>query len=272
MNGCESLGASVTLEIYTLPSSPSSNNESACFGATIPPLSTIGALATIWYDDPGLTNIVGSGNSYLTGQTVVGVYTYYLTDTDANGCESAATIVTLEIYELANAPVSINEVACEGGLIPDLSATGSNLTWYSDAVLTTVVANGSNFSTGETLDGVYTYYVTETNINNCESSATVVTLTINSFSTVPFASNQTACFGATVPDLTVTGIGTSFTWYSDVALMSVVGNSTPFQTGQTAVGTYTYYVTESQNGCESPAISLSLIIYATPTTGPIIHW
>jgi hypothetical protein len=134
------------------------------------------------------------------------------------------------------------------------------------------VGSGTTFATGQTVAGVYTYYVSETNANGCESAATIVTLTINSFTTPPLASAQAACFSSVIPDLTATGFGSAFTWYIDAALTAVVGNNSPFATGQTAVGVYTYYVTESQNGCESPAAIVTLTIYATPTTGPINHW
>ena len=89
---------------------------------------------------------------------------------------------------------------------------------------------------------------------------------------MPIASNVNACFANSVPDLTATGVGTSFTWYDDAALTNVVGNNSPFSTGLTAVGIYTYYVTESQNGCQSPATTVILEIYPLPTTGPINHW
>ena len=271
VNGCESAGAPVTLEIYTLPTSPVTANESACEGSTIPDLTATGS-SVVWYSDAALTIIVSNGSPFATGQTTSGIYTYYTTQTDANGCESNAATVTLEIYALPTAPLAINEVACEGGVIPDLTATGSNLTWYSDAGLITVVGNGSNFSTGQILAGVYIYYVTETNVNGCESTGTLVTLIINSFAIIPLTSNQTACFGTPIPDLTAIGVGTTFTWYSDAALTLVVANNSPFATGQTAFGVYTYYITESQNGCESPAATVTLTIYAIPTTGPINHW
>jgi hypothetical protein len=99
----------------------------------------------------------------------------------------------------------------------------------------------------------------------------MVTLTINSFNNVPVAYNVSACFGTPVPDLTVTGVGVTFTWYDDAALNNIVGNNSPFATGQTAVGTYTYYVTESQNGCQSPPATVTLDIYAIPITTPIWH-
>jgi hypothetical protein len=45
-----------------------------------------------------LTSQVGTGSNFATGQTVSGVYTYYVIETDLNSCGSIATPVTLEIY------------------------------------------------------------------------------------------------------------------------------------------------------------------------------
>ena len=54
------------------------------------------------------------------------------------------------------------------------------------------------------------------------------------------------------------------TWYSDITLTnSLVGNT--FSTGQTSVGLYTYYVTETLNGCEGPSIPVTLEIYSLPS-------
>jgi len=270
LNGCEGPSVPVTLEIYAIPTAPTAVNQTACFGTTIPDLTASGTNLT-WYSDASLTTVVGNGVSLSTNQTSSGLYTYYVTSTDVNGCESSAISVLLEIYAIPTAPTAVNQTACFGTTIPDLTASGTNLTWYSDASLTTVVGFGASFATNQTVAGVYTYYVTETNAYSCESGATVVTLTINAFTTLPVSTNQTACFGATIPDLTATGVGTSFTWYSDVSLNIVVGNGSPFSTGQTASGVYTYYVTESQNGCESPAATVTLEIFVLPSTGPIFH-
>ena len=88
----------------------------------------------------------------------------------------------------------------------------------------------------------------------------------------PSITNETACSGATIPDLTASGSGGAFTWYSDASLTTIVGTGSPFATGQTAVGIHTYYVTETQNNCESNASTITLEIYALPVTGPISHW
>ena len=175
-----------------------------------------------------------NGQTYTTS----GIYTF--ASTNSNGCDSTATL-NLTINP---STISIsNVVACD------------SYTW-----------NGQNYIAS----GTYTY--ASTNSNGCDSIATL-NLTINSFTSSPLASNQTACFGTTIPDLTATGVGSTFTWFSDSALNVIVANNSPFSTGQTSVGTYTYYVIETDlNGCESPSATLTLIIYPTPTTGPIFHW
>ena len=90
------------------------------------------------------------------------------------GCESVASSVTLEIYSLPSTPIVNNESTCFGTVIPDLTATGSNISWYSDVSLSTLVGTGSNLSTGQASVGVYTYYVTSTDINGCESVSTSI--------------------------------------------------------------------------------------------------
>jgi hypothetical protein len=173
------------------------------------------------------------------GQTYSSSGVYTFASTNSNGCDSIATL-----------NLTINP-----------STTSSNVVTECD----TYTWNGQTYSSS----GVYTFATT--NSNGCDSIATL-NLTINLFTSTPLASNQTACVGTAIPDLIATGIGSTFTWYSDISLITPVANNSPFSTGQTAAGTYTYYVTDSLNGCESPATSVTLIIYASPITGPINHW
>ena len=67
-------------------------------GGVIPDLTA--TVLVVWYSDASLATVVGNGNSFSTGQTAAGVYTYYVTQNDGNGCESNASVVTLEIYTL----------------------------------------------------------------------------------------------------------------------------------------------------------------------------
>jgi hypothetical protein len=171
--------ATISVTVDPLPTATSAFSETACLGEVVPDLLAYGTLPT-WYSDQALTTQVYQGNWYATGQTAVGLYTYYVTET-LNGCEGPSVPVTLEIYAIPSAPTATNEVACEGGVIPDLTATVVTSTptfWYSDAALTIVVGNGSTFATGQTAAGIYTYYLSETDVNGCESAGTPVTLEI----------------------------------------------------------------------------------------------
>ncbi len=87
--------------------------------------------------------------------------------------------------------------------------------------------------------------------------------------TAPTAANQNGCFGGTIPDLTATVVGTA-KWFSDVALTNLVFTGTPFATGETAVGVYTYYVMDSLGTCNSPATTVTLTIDDVPAQPSVI--
>ena len=109
--------------------------------------------------------------------SVAGVGTHTLTYTySAGACTGASDTKVFVVTPIPSAPVA-SDVACCISNILDLTATGTNLNWYSDAGLTTNVGFGSPFATGQTTLGSYTYYVTQT-VNGCESTATAITLSI----------------------------------------------------------------------------------------------
>ena len=104
---------------------------------------------------------------------------YSLEIYDANNCFFSIDSIILNDPAIPPTPVATNQTTCFSASVPDLTATGTNITWYSDAALTTQVGTGSNFATGQTAAGIYTYYTTTTDVNGCESVANSVTLTIN---------------------------------------------------------------------------------------------
>ncbi len=157
--------------------------------------------------------------------------------------------------------IADDKSGCTARTIPDLTATGSNVKWYSDGDLTTMVHSGSNFSTGHTATGTYTYYVTQT-INESESQADTVILTINTTPGSPSATDETICFGESTPDLQATG--TDIKWYDDETMTNLVHTGTSFATGETDPGAYTWYVIQTQDGCESDPDTSVLTIHPIP--------
>jgi len=242
--GCRSAADTVKLIINATPAKPIALDTAVCSAATIPNLTATGTNVQ-WYDTS--MTLVSTGNSFATGQTIAGTYTYYVTDLNAaSGCESKADTSTLTIMISPPIPVANNVAVCFGNPIPPLSSTGTNVNWYSDAALTTLVHTGNTFNTGQTAVGVYTYWVTDSLTGCVSSTADSVSLLINTLPAKPTANNVTVCYGNPA---VMTSTGANPQWYSDATLINMIHAGSPFNTAITAVGTYTYYVTDFASGC-----------------------
>ncbi len=88
---------------------------------------------------------------------------------------------------------------------------------------------------------------------------------------------QRYCFGSVPVTITATPNlpGNTLNWYGNAALTIFLGSGTAYAHGQTAPGTYNYWVTETSgvNGCEGPAAQITMIIREAlnqpgPITGP----
>ena len=137
--------------------------------------------------------------------------------------------------------------------IADLDVTGTDLTWYSDATLTTEVAETLVF--GQV--GTFTYYVTQT-IGDCTSDALAITVTVTDPCDGTLAPNGDATqeveLNATIADLDVTG--TDLTWYSDATLTTEVAETLVFD----QVGEFTYWVTQTIGDCTSDALAITITV------------
>ncbi|MBN4051570.1 DUF1573 domain-containing protein, partial [bacterium AH-315-M05] len=253
----------VTLTINAISTTPTGYDTTICFGDPVPNLTVTGAYIQ-WYIDTVLTILVFTGDTFVTGDSAIGTYTYYVTDSTGGCPESSADTVTLRIDTVLSAPLANDTAICFGDPTPDLTATGVNIRWYSDPLLDTLVFSGDTFTTGDIAASTYTYYVTQTDTtaNNCESPADTVILTINPIPAAPAAIDTTSCEGSPVPGLTAAGI--FLNWYSDTSLTILEFSGDTFATGQTVANTYTYYVTQTVSGCESPADTSVLTIMPTP--------
>jgi PKD repeat protein len=130
-----------------------------------------------------------------------GTYDVSLTVTNAQGNNTVTKTGYINVAAVPDPPTALNQSVCEGGIVPDLTAEGDNIKWYSNPSLMNLVYQGSSFATGKTLPGVYTYYVTQTT-NSCQSAGTMVTLSINARPVVTFNALSSVCANAPAFDLT----------------------------------------------------------------------
>ncbi|HIF82235.1 MAG TPA: hypothetical protein EYQ05_17075, partial [Gammaproteobacteria bacterium] len=210
-------------------------------------------------------NLIGSFNG-------LGVNSYQVVVDDGN-CQVNGSLIVITGPGVPPAPTAGTDATyCEGDPISDLTANAdssgdnNNLTWYDDAGLTSVVQNGGGTFTPAITAGSYVYYITET-VAGCQSPSTQVSVDINPTPAVPVLSGgNTYCDGEPISDLQASaGSGNSgiFYWFDDVTLLNNIASG-PVYAPSTSIGTQTYYVVDSLNGCGGLAASVVVTINPLP--------
>ena len=125
----------------------------------------------------------------------------------------------------------------------EISLSGNDLRWYSDAALLEEIKKGNKFYP-ETTDVVY---VTD-QIETCRSNPAAVKIVVSPSPLAPGSLAAETCVNTPV-DLNASGTGIK--WYSspEAPQPSHVGNN--INQSFNAPGSYTLYITSTVNGCES---------------------
>jgi hypothetical protein len=191
------------------------------------------------------TYYVASRFVFAPGSFVYGGYTA----TGGGIWDGTLNLSAVLTVENVSSPTAAAQSFCNAGTVADLVAMGTNLQWYAAATGGTALMASTVLATG-------TYYVSQT-VNSCESMRTVVSVTVNN-TAAPTASAQTICNTGTVADLVATGTGLQ--WYS-----TLTGGTALLAT--TALATGDYFVSQTENGCESArtTVAVTVTTVTTPT-------
>ena len=237
-----------------------------CQSQTASPLvATAATGATLNWYGPNATGGTASATPTIPSTTIVGPSNYYVSQT-VNGCESVRVAMTVTVKPTPVAPGIVTPlVACQNrtgyALTATPSATGT-LNWYGTAATGgTPTATPAPLST--TAVGSLTYYVSQS-INGCEGPRAGLTVTVNAVPAVPtLPASPTYCEGVAAPALSATG--TSLRWYGTSPTgVSFSPNPTVPSTAAAAIGTTTYYVTQTVAGCESDRAGIPVLVKDTP--------
>lgn len=204
---------SMNIEIYDSPPIPvlSHSTINACVGETISDITAAGAAGNTinWYDDEELQNQIHTGTSYTPSVTEEGSYTFYVTQSDNdNSCESEAISLVIN-YSKIDPPIisTHNSTYCLGEIMPDFSASGTNIKWYADENLTDWINDGEVLDAEHHGAGEYTYYVIQTNVTEtCISDAAILQFEIVSTISAEISFNDANCYGANDGSATVVDI------------------------------------------------------------------
>lgn len=261
--GCESPRTPVNITIAAPPIISLSNNGPLCPGDNLVITlsgTDIGLPGTIYsWSGPGGFS-AASQNATITGVVYAdsGVYTISVNN---SGCISIASD-TVIVHSTPPSPTFTNPTYCQYLPAVPLSATGSNILWYTSATGGTGSTTAPIPST--MVAGVFTYYVTQT-INNCESARYPVTVTVNAKPPVPVITNNPGayCPGQTFNTYTVV-LGSNILWYN--AGTGGSGSPTAPVVNTNIPGTYTYYASQTVLGCESDRTPVSVTVYDNVTS------
>ncbi|UFH55485.1 T9SS type A sorting domain-containing protein [Spirosoma sp. KNUC1025] len=256
-NGCESPRASLSVKVKPLPGAPGVTNVSFCNNGPSSPLTANGS-GLKWFD--ASDNPLGGAPTPGTG--TVGVQTFKVSQT-VDGCEGPKATLTVTISALPAAPaVSTPSPYCQGSAAVALVASGSSLRWYGT---NQTGGSGSSTPTVPSTDtpSNSTYYVTQT-VNGCESPRAGITVTVKATPAAPGVSAVDFCQNSAAPVLTASLVaGATPNWYGTNATGGIPSATAPVP-GNTTVGTVTYYVSQTLNGCESGRAALAVRVKQLP--------
>lgn len=161
--------------------------------------------------------------------------------------------------------VAVPTAICVGQSITFNGSTSVNvaggLTWNfsNGGSPVSAVGTGPHLITYNTA-GSYTAILNGTDASGCQSTETA-TVTVNNAPMAPTVTNITYCQGQTAVALTATG--TNLLWYTSA--IGGIGSAVAPIPSTAAVGTISYYVSQTTTGCEGPRAQIDVIISPPPT-------
>ncbi|MFD2570170.1 T9SS type A sorting domain-containing protein [Spirosoma soli] len=255
INGCESPRAAVKAIINPNPDVPTVQSVRLCQNTISKPL-TAGGVALTWYGQSG--KLAGAP----TPQTSTsGVQSYSVSQT-VNGCESSRSTISVTVLPAPVTPLASSIRYCVEETARPLSATataGNTIKWYTDSLGGSPRSESPSFFTTE--PKVYTFYVTQTDANNCESARFPVVVSVVAPPPAPtVTATQAVCQGARVGPLTASP-STGLSWQGP----GIVGSSDTAPTPDTSQpNAFTYSVVQKAGSCTSPAARIIFTVRPMP--------
>lgn len=260
---------SAIVTVNALPTAAISGTTTICNGTSTTVVFKGTPNAGIIYTIDAGTNqniqLDAAGNAAVNTGNLLVTTTYNLVSVTSAGlpvCNQNISGQALITVQPITAAPTVNSAVmlCYKELALPLTATGSNLLWY------TLATGGAGTAIAPTpvttVVAVTDYYVTET-INLCESQRVSITVSVNPTPIIPSVP-MSAVFrcGAGPVTLNATAPG-MVQWYSDAGLTQFIAAGTSFVA--TITGTTTFYVTNTEGNCVSPVRNVTAIVFPLST-------
>ena len=258
-NNDESMRAAITVTVNALPATPvitASGSTTFCTGGSVD-LTSSATSGNVW-----------SNNATTATITVNTTGNYSVTVTDANGCSSVSTPISVNV---SNAPA------------PTISATSTQACSGDVVTVTSSAADSYLWSTGETTQSIQVtntaaVYVTVTNANACDGVGQSATTNIT-FTATPTAAGSFTTAGNVVTFTNTSTGATSYSWdFGDFTNSSASAPAHAFAGN----GAYTVVLTAINGNCTDTVTfeisievgieennSLSFAVYPNPASAEV---
>jgi gliding motility-associated-like protein len=246
---CESPRAAISVDVTATPAAPGVTTPVVyCEGATAVPLTATFTGDDIWFNIP--VGGTGNTNAPTPSTTPTGSTIYYVSQI-INGCEGPRSAITVNVVAAPSAPTVTSPVSyCQNATAAVLTATGSNLLWYTTA--TGGTGSPTAIVPNTTTAGTTIYYVSQTT-GTCESPRAAITVDITATPTATVSTTATSCPGVDNGSITATPAGTgTYTYTIDAIPANTSGAATGTFT-QLPAGFYTITFTGGPNSCTGSA-------------------
>lgn len=172
-------------------------------------------------------------------------------------CQVISTPQIVKINGYPNAPLVSGFNFCKNSTSNSLSATGSNLIWYNSAVggIGNTVAPIPNTS----VVGVQKFWVSQT-VNSCESSRAEITVNVLPNPSQPIVNDENIC--QDYPSNALSATGNNLLWYT--SLSGGIGSATAPIPSTNIAGNFSFWVSQTVNGCESERAKINVIVLPKP--------
>jgi hypothetical protein len=265
--GCRSDKTTITFTVRTAPAAPSAASIVYCEAnrpaSLTPPAGTIQ-----WFSDAAGSQAIGQPAPPSSANT----YTYYVRSVDGNSCSSVPSSYVVRVAATPGQPALTTDLSrCQGETARVLTATGNagNLLNWFDVNLG--VLPGAPTPPTSTV-GSQTYFVSQTNSDNCVSSRATATVTVKPTPNAPGVNTPISfCQNYGAPQLNASPVsGASLLWYGQNATGGAP-TGTATTPANNASGTFAYYVSQTLNGCESfSRAKIDVTVKRTPGAPSVI--
>ena len=239
----------------------SGSTAGTCPGSVPLTINNPGSYTWTWSPATGLSSTSGTSVT----ATVTTPVTY--TATGVGPCGTAITTITLSPTGTPPPITAYSSISyCQGATASPLLATGTNLLWYT----TPTGGTGSPITPvpSTAFPGVTYYYVSQT-IGSCDESArTPVMVVVNALPPAPSVSTpKSVCQKSTPIKLAATG--SNLLWYNSP--LGGTPSATPPAPHTTTIGSSSYWVSQTINGCESPRAEIVVNVIACGVIDGQVH-